>query len=207
MTMASRGTSTTTAERSARLWLRAYPRRWRFSYGEDLVGTLLDLAGPGARTVRLRDGLSVWRAGWSLRFREHPPLLPWLGYRIFGAGLPVEHRVWMIDDLLGRLYSARWVAGYLVVLTLVAGALSLLAGDPVLLAGSAGAWAAWSVLVAVSPLVVPRRRARTTWRRHVSGWVPPELRPRGERGEAVRELAEFRVSTGYEGCPDPLGGP
>lgn len=52
-------------ERSARLWVRAYPRRWRYSYGEDLVGTLLDLAGPDARTVRLRDGLSVLGAGWA----------------------------------------------------------------------------------------------------------------------------------------------
>ena len=98
-------------ERSARIWLRAYPRRWRSSYGEDLVGTLLDLAGPDARTVRLSDGVSVVRAGWALRWREHPPLGPWLAYRLRERGLPAQYRAWLMDDLLGRRVGFRLNAG------------------------------------------------------------------------------------------------
>ncbi|KQT99497.1 hypothetical protein ASG53_01100 [Sanguibacter sp. Leaf3] len=193
-------------ELSARLWLRAYPRRWRYAYGEDLVGTLLDLAGPDARVVRLRDGLSVLRAGWSLRLREHPPLVPWLRYRVFESDLPGQYRVWMIDDLLGRLHGARWYAGYMVILALIFSIISLVSRDTQVVLSALSAWPAYLVLGVVSTVAWPRAKARQVWRKHVSGWVPPELRPRAERAAAVQELVEFRAATGYVSAPHRLHG-
>lgn len=193
-------------ELSARLWLRAYPRRWRYAYGEDLVGTLVDLAGPDAATVRLRDGFSVLWAGWSLRLREHPPLLPWLRYRIVESDLPEQYRVWMIDDLLGRLHAARWYAGYMVILALIFSVVSLVSRDAQLVLTALSAWPAYVLLGVVGTVVGPRVKARQVWRKHVSGWVPPELRPRSERADALQELEQFRASTGYVGAPHRLHG-
>ena len=146
-------------ERSARIWLRAYPRRWRSSYGEDLVGTLLDLAGPDARTVRLRDGLSVLWAGWSLRLREHPPLLPWLRYRLLESDLPEAYRAWMINDLLGRLHAARAFAQIMVVFLVIYGVFSLATWDVQILLRGVSVWPAYLVVGAVSLVVMPRIRA------------------------------------------------
>jgi hypothetical protein len=193
-------------ERSARLWLRAYPRRWRYAYGEDLVGTLVDLAGPDAPTVRLRDGFSVLWAGWSLRLREHPPLLPWLRYRIVESDLPEQYRVWMIDDLLGRLHAARWYAGCMVILALIFSVVSLVSRDAQLVLTALSAWPAYVLLGVVGTVVGPRVKARQVWRKHVSGWLPPELRPRSERADALQELEQFRESTGYVGAPHRIHG-
>lgn len=203
--MAGRGTTTTTtAERTARLWLRAYPRRWRYAYGEDLVGTLLDLAGPDARTARLRDGLSVLWAGWALRLREHPPLLPWLRYRLLESSVPAEYHVWMIDDLLGRWHTLRsYFAGVTIVCAMYA-LVALVTRDPEVLAQLLSVWWVLPLLAALGAVVYPRSNARRIWRKHVSGWVPPELRPRRHRAEAVRELAELRAASGYEGPSSPL---
>lgn len=204
--MAERRNAAWRLERSARLWVRAYPRRWRFAYGEDLVGTLVDLAGPDAATVRLRDGLSVLRAGWALRLREHPPLLPWLRYRIVESDLPEQYRVWMIDDLLGRLHAARWYAGYMVILALIFSVVSLVSRDAQLVLTALSAWPAYVLLGVVGTVVGPRVKARQVWRKHVSGWVPPELRPRSERADALQELEQFRASTGYVGAPHRIHG-
>ena len=94
-------------ERSARFWLRAYPRRWRAARGEELLGVLLDLAAPGARRVGTRTALDLLRGGWATRWREHPPLLPWLGYRVLDRRLPQEYLAWAKDDIDGALHGAR----------------------------------------------------------------------------------------------------
>jgi len=183
-------------ERSARIWLRAYPRRWRSSYGEDLVGTLLDLAGPDARTVRLRDGLSVLWAGWSLRLREHPPLLPWLGYRFFEMRLAQRYRAWVADDVLGRLFAVRSVLIYTACLALLYVGWALLFSDPVpSLQGDPWFYAMVWGAPALSSLLYPRFIPRRIWRRQVSAWVPPELRPRSSPGDPARELAEYRAAS------------
>jgi hypothetical protein len=184
----------TTAERTARLWLRAYPRRWRYAYGEDLVGTLLDLAGPDARTVRLRDGVSVVRAGWALRWREHPPLGPWLKYRLRERGLPAQYRPWLMDDLLGRFHALRntgtAVLGAALALVVLGAVFPFAA--PLLAVDPGTAWTVFGSMLLVTAVVQPRARARHIWRRDVSGWVPPELRRRGERWKAEVELAQYR---------------
>ena len=198
----------TTAERTARLWLRAYPRRWRYAYGEDLVGTLLDLAGPDARTVRVRDGVSVVRAGWSLRWREHPPLLPWLGYRMFEMRLPARYRYWVMDDLLDRFYTARMAAvGFVTVAALFA---VLSAAIPslrsVLIPDSWDLPIMFGLTVVLLAVLQPRVAPRRVWRRQISTWLPSELRPRAERWKADVELAQYRAALRADGEAGPAGG-
>ena len=94
-------------ERSARFWMRAYPRRWRVVRGEELLGVLGDLAAPGTRRVGVRTAVDLVTGGWATRLREHPPLLPWLGYRTLGRQLPDAYRAWAKDDIDGAWYGAR----------------------------------------------------------------------------------------------------
>ncbi len=98
-------------ERSARFWMRAYPRRWRVARGEELLGVLLDLAAPGARRVGARTAIDLVRGGWATRWREHPPLLPWLGYRALNRRLPEPYRAWAKDDIDGAYYAPRELLG------------------------------------------------------------------------------------------------
>jgi len=86
-------------ERSARFWLRAYPRRWRAARGEEVLGVLLDLAAPGERRVGARTALDLVRGGWATRLRGRPPLLPWLGYALLGRRIPTPYRAWAKDDI------------------------------------------------------------------------------------------------------------
>jgi len=87
--------------RSARFWLRAYPRRWRAARGEEVLGLLADLAGPGDGRVDARTAVNLVRSGWATRWREHPPLGPWLLYRMFDRRVPREYRGWAHDDIDG----------------------------------------------------------------------------------------------------------
>jgi len=198
----------TTAERTARLWLRAYPRRWRYAYGEDLVGTLLDLAGPDARTVRVRDGVSVVRAGWSLRWREHPPLLPWLGYRLFEMRLPARYRYWVMDDLLDRFYTARTAAAAFVTVAVVFTGISAVVPslESVLIPVSWDAPMMFALAVALLAALQPRVGPRRVWRRQISTWLPRELRPRSERWKADVELAQYRAALRVDGEAGSAGG-
>jgi hypothetical protein len=182
--------SRSSAERSARLWLRAYPRRWRTASGADLVGTLLDLVEPGAWTVRWRDGVSVVRAGWALRWREHPPLGPWLAYRLFERKLSAQHRAWTMDDLLGRFFLVRrGVSALAVVVTTF---LVLSAVFPVLapriFANPTGFVSVYGAMVFGLALLPPGPGVRRTWRRHVGAQIPVELRPRSERQATEPDL-------------------
>lgn len=103
-------------ERSVGRWLRAYPRRWRAARAAEVTAVLADLAEPGATRLDVRSGVGLVRAGWATRWREHPPLLPWLGYRLLDRRLPVRYRPWVRDDIAGALLMVRtqWLlAGYL----------------------------------------------------------------------------------------------
>lgn len=90
-------------ERSVRRWMNAYPRRWRVTFGDDLVATALELAEPGRRRLGLREGLALVRGGWALRRRERPPLrvrmLTGLGWRV-SARDRAAHRAWIADVAL-----------------------------------------------------------------------------------------------------------
>ncbi|GAA3799152.1 hypothetical protein [Cellulomonas soli] len=94
-------------ERSVGRWLRAYPRRWRAVRAAELTAVLADLAAPGVRRLDVRSGIGLMRAGWATRWREHPPLRPWLSYRLLDRRMPAQHRAWVRDDLAGALLIVR----------------------------------------------------------------------------------------------------
>ncbi len=118
-------------ERSARIWLRAYPRRWRDLHGDEALAVLLDLApepddGAAPRGIGAREAWGLVRAGWALRWREHPPLGRWLLYRSLDLRLPARYWWWVADDIHGALYPWRVTLGSL------GSALAILYGWPVL---------------------------------------------------------------------------
>ncbi|MFI6886510.1 hypothetical protein [Streptosporangium canum] len=90
-------------ERRCRLLMRlAYPPRFREFRGAELLGTLMDLAGPAQSAPNVRDCLDILRGGLMLRLREHPPLRHWLLYRLVSVRLPWQYRWWARDDIQGR---------------------------------------------------------------------------------------------------------
>jgi hypothetical protein len=114
---------TTPYERRCLTLLRAYPPRYRAGRGDELLGTLLDVATPGRETPSVRESWDVVRGGLLTRWRARPPVGRWLLYRGFGARLPYAYRWWARDDILGRWYAVRAGLGYLLI------------GGPVLVAG------------------------------------------------------------------------
>lgn len=95
--------------RSVSRWLRAYPRRWRTTRTAEVTDLLADLAPPGARRLDLRSGLGLVRGGWATRWREHPPLGPWLAYVAWERRLDPRYRDWVRDDIEGGLFAVRRV--------------------------------------------------------------------------------------------------
>lgn len=96
-----------TYERNCRRLIRAYPPRYRKARGEELVGTLLELAEPGRDRPTLRDSLDVVRGGLALRLRERPPEWRLALYRLFRVRLPAQYLGWVRDDLAGRFRVER----------------------------------------------------------------------------------------------------
>ncbi|MBW0253975.1 hypothetical protein [Cellulomonas sp. PS-H5] len=102
--------------RSVARWLRAYPRRWRAARADEITAVLADLAPPGARRLDLRSGLGLLVAGWRTRWREHPPLLAYLGYVALELRLDPRYRDWARDDIEGTWFVVRrWVVAFAVV--------------------------------------------------------------------------------------------
>jgi hypothetical protein len=56
-----------------RTWwlLRAYPRSWRDERGQELVGTVLDLSGPGRPWPSPAVAIDLVAGGWTVRARQH----------------------------------------------------------------------------------------------------------------------------------------
>lgn len=98
-------------ERSAAFWLRAYPRWWRAERGGEVVAVLADLA-PGATLLSWTTAAGIVVHGWAERWRAHPPVWPWIGYRLFRVTLEPQHRRWMQEDVDGVLFPWRvdWFA-------------------------------------------------------------------------------------------------
>src|SRR6478736_4754206 len=102
--------------RSVGRWLRAYPRRWRVARGAEVTAVLADLAPAGARRLDLRSGLGLLVAGWATRWREHPPLLAYLGYVGLELRLDPRYRDWARDDIEGPWFAVRrWLVTFAVV--------------------------------------------------------------------------------------------
>ena len=165
-------------ERSARLWLRAYPRRWRELHGEEALAVLLDLeprgvvpdGGRSPRGIGVREAWGLVRAGWGLRWREHPPLGRWLLYRLLDLRLPARYWWWVADDIHGALYPWRVTA------TSLGTAMAVLYGWPVL--GNVlfsyditrpDIWLGllWCGASVVGGLLFRRSHVDRAWRRHV----------------------------------------
>ncbi|ARK03529.1 MULTISPECIES: hypothetical protein [Cellulosimicrobium] len=168
-------------ERSARIWLRAYPRRWRDLHGDEALAVLLDLApepddGAAPRGIGAREAWGLVRAGWALRWREHPPLGRWLLYRSLDLRLPARYWWWVADDIHGALYPWRVTLGSL------GSALAILYGWPVLshvlFSNDVNRPELWFavLLMAVSLLsgfLFRRSHVDRAWRKHVlDGNIP-----------------------------------
>lgn len=142
-------------ERSVARWLRAYPRRWRTARAAEVTAVLADLAPTGARRLDLRSGVGLVRAGWATRWREHPPLLAWLGYVLLDRRLDPRYRDWARDDIEGPLHAVRR--------TLLPGPAIILVVYAVLQDGPhpafVAAWLAVAVAMSVASAPVHRRRA------------------------------------------------
>lgn len=102
-------------ERSVRRWLRAYPRRWRLARSAEVLGTLVDLAGPGATRLDRRAGLGLLVGGLATRARTGPPWYRRIGYVFGAARMPAEHLGWVADDLAAPVPTTRllWWLAYL----------------------------------------------------------------------------------------------
>jgi hypothetical protein len=98
-------------DRSARFWLRAYPREWRTERGAEVASVVRDLAADGARRVDLRTAWDLVRGGLATRRRMMPPLRVYLPYRMFGVRVPVQHRDWVRRDLMEPGYLRRHLLG------------------------------------------------------------------------------------------------
>lgn len=116
-------------ERSARLWLRAYPRRWRLRRADELVALLADLAAPGATRVDLRTAAGLVRSGWATRARTRPPLRYALAYRLFDRRVPARYRGWVRDDLEGACAPLRALVNLVVLFVAVSVLLPVATGD------------------------------------------------------------------------------
>ena len=168
-------------ERSAWRWMRAYPRRWRATYGDDLVAILTDVAGDDARRIPAREAAGIVRAGLSLRWREHPSFWPWLAYRIGERRLPEENRFWVMDDLLGALYAARAISAPVLVFVLPPYVFVSLTADGVF----EPSWLViWLVAFALSAFIGRRFRPRRAWMKFIGPVVPYELLSRSQRRNA-----------------------
>lgn len=141
-------------ERSARLWLRAYPRRWRLRRADEMVALLADLAAPGATRVDVRTAAGLVRSGWATRARTRPPLRHALAYRLFDRRVPARYRGWVRDDLEGACAPLRVVGSVVLVLVAVSVLLPLATGDR----PHAPSWSAVVVALGMSVGILSRGR-------------------------------------------------
>ena len=165
-------------ERSVRRWLWAYPRRWRVVRAEEVIGTLADLAPPGATRLDARSGLGLVVHGVATRRRMGPPLRYRLRYG-FGGTPPWQYRGWVADGIASPFYrSSSYVLLFCIFVIPAFGRVATRQS-------SGGELAFWAVYLAAGRLV-PLTRARreaasrhlvrrpgdtpTPWD-HQSGWV------------------------------------
>jgi hypothetical protein len=82
-----------------RLLMWAYPARYRHDRGEEMLGTLLDLAGPGRRWPAAADAADILRGGLAARWRQQPLLRREVGwaalYLVLAIAVPVPGKWWM----------------------------------------------------------------------------------------------------------------
>jgi hypothetical protein len=72
-------------ERRYRRLLLAYPRRWRRDHGDEVIGTLLDAAGPGQQRPTRRETVDLLGNGLRRRCCPAPGPLPHLATALFAV--------------------------------------------------------------------------------------------------------------------------
>ena len=181
-------------ERQAALWIRAYPRRWRQERGEELLGLVVELAGPQARHLGASAALDLVRGGWATRWREHPLPHTWLAYRLLDRRIPQAYRSWALDDIDGFWYPIRRSIFSLAIMCTIAITYPMLDQRSIPPAWHTPAWhyLVWAVVMAFSFLIfvpeVGRDRARL---KHVS---PHFGEPRVEGALVGWDLPRERVA-------------
>ena len=150
-----------TFDRSVAFWLRAYPRRWRGVRAAEVTAVLADIAGPDARRLDARAIAGIVRGGWATRWREHPPLHTYLGYRFFELPIPARYRDWARDDIEGSWFPVRRGIGSSW-LFWVFGTVNAVLGSP--------SWYWYTLLLSVvaSACIRPDRMRSASERRHLA---------------------------------------
>ncbi|ROS31764.1 hypothetical protein [Cellulomonas sp. PhB150] len=92
--------------RSASVWLRAYPRRWRAVRASEMLTVLEEQAGP-TRRLDARTVVDLVLGGWATRVRMRPPLRVVAAYRLFDRRPAARYDAWLRDDVDGLLFPLR----------------------------------------------------------------------------------------------------
>lgn len=159
--------------------MNAYPRRWREVYGEELLGVLADVGRDGGgspRRLPRTEVVALLRAGWALRWREHPPFWRWVAYRVFDTRLPERYGWWVADDIRSPWFP---VIQSLCAVGAMVGVFTVfqLSGDPGANLGPTF-WIPYIVVFAGATYLGRGYRRRRAWTKHiVNGRVPETTRP------------------------------
>ncbi|HEX7806007.1 MAG TPA: hypothetical protein VF413_07585 [Cellulomonas sp.] len=127
----------------------------------EVTAVLADIAGPGARRLDAAAAFGLVRGGWATRWRKHPPLGVYLGYRLYDRPIREDFREWARDDIEGPWFPARYAVGVSWTLVFL-GALKAMTGSQ--------SWVWFTLLLGVvaGVCVLPDRRRSRAARRHLA---------------------------------------
>jgi hypothetical protein len=119
------------ADRRLALALRAFPKRFRASRADEILGTVAEAraAGDGDGVGR-RELVDLVLAGWAERRRTRPPTWALFRYHWLDGRLDQRWHAWMFDDLRGWYPLRHWLrtlfsmAAVIVMIVLVQGAVT-----------------------------------------------------------------------------------
>jgi hypothetical protein len=142
-----------------RLALRAYPRHWRETRENELLGVLRDSVPDRPRWPGARMLLDLVRGGWRTRARLHPPFWRWMGYRFLGRRVPAAWHDWTRRDINGRWWALRRLGIALAPMAILSDESLRIHGSP--LSHVAGVAAVVGAYLLVSWATTPHARSRT----------------------------------------------
>ncbi|MEW9555025.1 hypothetical protein [Nonomuraea sp. NPDC050783] len=131
-------------ERRYRRLLRAYPEHYRAEHGEELIGTLMEAARPGAQRPPLRETAHLLAGGFTARVRaaRAPGVPPWADGLHLGAVVVAVATFAQFPVLPYVNYPAWTVLGIVLMVALVRGWTRVAA--PV--AAVAAVWTSWPIV-------------------------------------------------------------
>ncbi|MET7336292.1 hypothetical protein [Nonomuraea sp. NPDC005650] len=113
-------------ERRCRSLLRAYPRAYRDSRGEELVSTLMEASDPEARRPPFREVIALVTGGFAARARyARPPATPWWADGLQLGALAVATTTFATDIGVARegwrifLAEPVWMLGAIVLMVAI----------------------------------------------------------------------------------------